>query len=288
MAERRFDIIFDGSISEDCSVDEVKKNLQRLFKLDPATVEKLFSGSPVAIKKNLDRKEAQQYQSALTKAGAKIQLVLNRESDPSAPLTNQSVNTDSKTTESKTTETRHQNPTSAPSKAETIDSSLQTLPAGSNLLEDHEKPIVENVVVNVDHINTLSTAQFEAKELEPHSAPADFISSGPTTLRYPSNQDIPVNESITLAEKTDPEVYGLMTNVEKENTVSVDIDHLTLQDLSEIDEYSTSSTNEVIETLDLNINFELLEAGEDLLNDSEKNHYEAAEIDTSALTLSNP
>lgn len=78
MSERRFDIIFDGSVINGSDPLAVKERVQQLFKLDASAAEKLFSGNPIVIKKSVDRKTATQYQQAMTKAGAKIQMVLHK------------------------------------------------------------------------------------------------------------------------------------------------------------------------------------------------------------------
>ncbi len=79
MSERRFDIVFDGSVINGSDPLAVKERVKQLFKLDDAAAEKLFSGSPIVIKKNVDRKTATQYQQAMSKAGARIQMVLHKD-----------------------------------------------------------------------------------------------------------------------------------------------------------------------------------------------------------------
>lgn len=70
MSEARYDVIFSGKLVEGAAVDQVKANVARLFKVEVAKVERLFSGSPVVIKKGVDEATAKRYLLALKKAGA--------------------------------------------------------------------------------------------------------------------------------------------------------------------------------------------------------------------------
>ena len=57
-------------------------NLARLFKSDSAKIDSLFSGTPVALKRDLGEDEAEKYLVALQRAGAKV----NKEADLGASL----------------------------------------------------------------------------------------------------------------------------------------------------------------------------------------------------------
>ncbi len=63
-------IQFKGDIAEGFSIGDVKHNLAALFKVPPEKIEKLFSGTPAVIRKNVDRATALRYQAAMKKAGA--------------------------------------------------------------------------------------------------------------------------------------------------------------------------------------------------------------------------
>jgi hypothetical protein len=49
-----FEVVFDGKTMPNRNVDDVKAALAQLFKSNPATIDKLFSGQPIAIKKSVD------------------------------------------------------------------------------------------------------------------------------------------------------------------------------------------------------------------------------------------
>ena len=72
MSQARFKIVFSGELMPAAQLDEVKANLARLFKSDSAKIESLFSGNPVALKRDLAEDEAEKYLAALQRAGAKV------------------------------------------------------------------------------------------------------------------------------------------------------------------------------------------------------------------------
>ena len=70
MTEARYKIVFDGQLMPEMALETVKDNLARLFKSDPSKIDALFSGSPVALKRDLAETEADKYLAALQQAGA--------------------------------------------------------------------------------------------------------------------------------------------------------------------------------------------------------------------------
>lgn len=94
MSEARYKIMFSGQVLPDFSLDTVKSNLAQLFKSGPDKIEALFSGQPVALKRDLADQEADRYLSALQRAGAEVskvreglQLSLVETEDHPAPAT---------------------------------------------------------------------------------------------------------------------------------------------------------------------------------------------------------
>ncbi|NQD93327.1 DUF805 domain-containing protein [Pseudomonas sp. CrR25] len=71
MTQARFKIVFDGELMPEVALDTAKDNLARLFKSDRTRINTLFSGSSIAIKRDLHENEADQYLAALQRAGAK-------------------------------------------------------------------------------------------------------------------------------------------------------------------------------------------------------------------------
>lgn len=75
MSQARFKIVFSGELMPDVALETAKDNLSRLFKSDDARINALFSGSTIEIKRDLSESEADQYLSALQRAGAKVRKV---------------------------------------------------------------------------------------------------------------------------------------------------------------------------------------------------------------------
>ncbi len=75
MSDNRFAVVFSGVIVPGANREQVKLNLAKLFKVEPARVEPMFSGKRVVIKAQLDQVTAQKYQAALKSAGAMCEVV---------------------------------------------------------------------------------------------------------------------------------------------------------------------------------------------------------------------
>lgn len=69
MSDSRFKIVFDGALLPGVESITAKLNLAELFKSDVEAIEKLFTGRPVALKRDLSRPDAETYLSALKNAG---------------------------------------------------------------------------------------------------------------------------------------------------------------------------------------------------------------------------
>lgn len=78
MNQPRYKIVFDGELMPEMTLESVKENLARLFKSDMARINSLFSGAQVALKRDLEESEADQYLGALLKAGAKVRKELDQ------------------------------------------------------------------------------------------------------------------------------------------------------------------------------------------------------------------
>jgi len=74
MSDNRFKIVFDGTLQAGVDKTTAQFNLAALFKTDVASVERLFSGQPVALKRDLSAAEAESYLQALRKTGIEARL----------------------------------------------------------------------------------------------------------------------------------------------------------------------------------------------------------------------
>ncbi|WP_017902856.1 DUF805 domain-containing protein [Pseudomonas asplenii] len=75
MSNIRFKIVFDGTLLPGVEQTTAQFNLAELFKSDIASVEKLFNGQPIALKRDLSASEAQTYLEALRKTGIDARIV---------------------------------------------------------------------------------------------------------------------------------------------------------------------------------------------------------------------
>lgn len=69
MSDNRFKIVFDGALLPGVESTTAKLNLAELFKSEVEAIEKLFTGRPVALKRDLSRPDAETYLAALKNAG---------------------------------------------------------------------------------------------------------------------------------------------------------------------------------------------------------------------------
>ncbi|MFC1551473.1 hypothetical protein ACFL6P_02790 [Candidatus Latescibacterota bacterium] len=65
-----YNLIFHGVFADGHDAETVRKNIADLFKVSDKKVERLFSGSAVTVKKNVDHATALKYQTAFKNAGA--------------------------------------------------------------------------------------------------------------------------------------------------------------------------------------------------------------------------
>lgn len=79
MTDTHYKIMFEGQVRPGTSLDEAKLNLARLFKSEPAAVEKLFNGDPVALKRGVPYAEAERYLAALHEAGVEARIEADAE-----------------------------------------------------------------------------------------------------------------------------------------------------------------------------------------------------------------
>ncbi|SHF06021.1 Ribosomal protein L7/L12 C-terminal domain-containing protein [Microbulbifer donghaiensis] len=133
MSQPTYSLIFRGDLVPGFTAADVKAHLARLFKAGPETIDKLFNGRPLAIKKGLAKAQAEQLQATLAKLGA--QVVLKAEGEVDAP------------------------PAPAPQADEAVSSPVSAgadwslAPMEGNLVKEHEREKKQAVQVSVDHLS---------------------------------------------------------------------------------------------------------------------------------------
>ena len=83
MPEHFYNIIFEGKLQEGASLPRVRQRLAKLFGLPQEKVERLFSGSPVALKRHVRQPELRKYFQIFDIMGVRCAAI--RESDSSQP-----------------------------------------------------------------------------------------------------------------------------------------------------------------------------------------------------------
>jgi len=87
-----YSIVFTGEIKASVTRDQAIENLALLFKKDTASIEKLFTGKKIIIKRDLDHQSATKYQMALANAGVVTELLdLSAETDSHSKYTAQAT-----------------------------------------------------------------------------------------------------------------------------------------------------------------------------------------------------
>ncbi|MBK1655799.1 hypothetical protein [Allochromatium vinosum] len=95
MSGARFDILFDGTLKPDVDPGLARERLGAAFKLDAAGVERLFTGKPVAVKRDADLTTAARYKRVFEEAGAIVTLRAIEAAEPTeAPPSPVAVPTD--------------------------------------------------------------------------------------------------------------------------------------------------------------------------------------------------
>ena len=83
---QRCNVIFDGTLVQHHSVDEVKQNLMTCLKLPERRVNELFDGHPVIIMEDVDYHPALKIQTSFELAGAVCRIEVLSVNDPADPL----------------------------------------------------------------------------------------------------------------------------------------------------------------------------------------------------------
>ena len=69
MDSKLYNVVFQGEIAEGYTLENVKRNLSSMFKLNAKQIEEIFAGKPSVVKKHVDYQTALKYKTALEKAG---------------------------------------------------------------------------------------------------------------------------------------------------------------------------------------------------------------------------
>lgn len=187
---QKFDIHFSGRLLENASPEAAKAAIGKLFKLQGEALERLFSGSPVRIKKDVDAEKAGRYRAAFREAGALIEVV-PAGAPPSVPAPASAQDAGAKT-------------------AAKEEQGLQLLPPGTGSLQDCAVPVTPRAIPDISWMELdLPGALLDEKPVTPPahidtsslsmSAPAGYSleDCGDTKQARP----IPDTDHLSLLEK---------------------------------------------------------------------------------------
>ncbi len=165
MSEDRYDIVFKGEIVKSVDVSTAKQNVGKLFKMQGAKLDALFSGKTIVLKKSLDFDTASKYRVTIKKAGALVDVVAQASANekPQGAGTKAVFGERASASEPPPTSA---SPTSSPKVATasspatatqaaavaSAGSGMTIAPAGSDLVEEKDRPHVEAVSVDVSGI----------------------------------------------------------------------------------------------------------------------------------------
>jgi len=150
-----FDIIFRGDILPGHTLPDVKARMAQLFKLDDAKLATVFSGRPVALKKQCDAAMAEKLKAVLTKAGAEIEVKSNTPAPKAASPTSPAAAAPEQSQPAPPSETPTPPPApepASPSPATATPGEISLAPQSGFLVAPEEHKHAEPVQVETDHI----------------------------------------------------------------------------------------------------------------------------------------
>lgn len=90
--EPLYDVCFDGQLLDGQELQSVRNRIQKLFKANPETLEKLFSGKTQILKRGCDKATALKYKKAMEAAGAKPMIRAGEVTAAPTPVDEQGFN----------------------------------------------------------------------------------------------------------------------------------------------------------------------------------------------------
>lgn len=82
--DEKYRLIFSGELLDGQHRAVVKRRLSEALKLKDGQIEKLFSGQPVVVKRDVDRETAARYQTLFKKAGCQLRVKAESPKEPAA------------------------------------------------------------------------------------------------------------------------------------------------------------------------------------------------------------
>lgn len=278
---QRYDIYFAAQLEDGFELTTVRENLGKLFKADAATLDKLFSGKPQLIKKGVDKEAAIKYKAALKKAGAIARIREHADAPTAAaapspaPAVDHSAHDDDLPSSADIKSAPAEEPAHTDSggsmadrvaalagepSAQAFDESMSLAPAGSEVLGEEEREVVEELDIDTSAIHVAS--EFS----EPEAPPAEPPPPAPDT------------DHLSMGEVGE-EIPHLTEEVEE---IDPDTSHLSMGEAGE----DIPHLVEEVEAVDPDTSgIDLAPEGSDVLEEKYRVHEEAQAPSTEHLAL---
>lgn len=160
MSEELYDIVFKGELVKSVDPAVAKQNVGKLFKMDGAKLDALFSGKTIVLKRGLNFDTASKYRVAIKKAGAVVNLQAqqNNVPQPAKPSPGKAVFGERPSqvpaAASQTVEAPAAREPDAAQPAKAADNGAFSIaPVGSDMIEAKDRPRVEVVSVDITGIS---------------------------------------------------------------------------------------------------------------------------------------
>jgi hypothetical protein len=288
-----YDIFFAGQLVDGIDEGTARSNMGKLFKANEATLDKLFSGNPYAIKRGVDNAGAAKYKAAMHKAGA-VALIKTQQAEepaPSAPVPEPAPDPFPSSADiiaepekqggsmadriaAMAAEPRASaNPRAATfgeaesaippaaDEAPAADGELSLAPAGSDVLRENEREVIEDLNIDTSAIN-LSSSSEEPEALGGNTeAPID-----------------PDTSHLSMGE-----VGEVIPHLESElEELDPDVSHLSMGEVGEVIPHLEKAVEEVNPDISA---ISLAPEGSDVLEEEFRRHDDAEAPSTEHITL---
>jgi len=150
MPSQSYDIYFSGQIMDGNDPAKTREQIGQIFKANANQLNKLFSGTPVKIKSDVDEKTATRYRIAFRKAGALIEIKLSSASTNTTAVTSNPI----------------------PEETE----GLTLLPPNTGSLIDCAAKVIPQPIPNIDHVSLASVGSII--DDSPAPKPVEIDTSG--------------------------------------------------------------------------------------------------------------
>jgi hypothetical protein len=185
-----YDIYFAGEIVKGAELAKVKPQVGKLFKVNAAQLEKLFSGKPVRIKAGIDEDTASKYRAALRKVGAVIEIREKAEAKAQpAPKPNRAT---------------FQTDDSPPPQAKPAQAtpSAPSAPGGLEAISEYGE--LEELPESRAHSVAAPSGTLDLDVLPPRTGSLEEFAEEEVPLPLPDIDDIPLGDTGEILDQTPP------------------------------------------------------------------------------------